>query len=55
MNFINKRHFLQNICQNTNKTQILKITALLISFIFLIWLNLSTFGYFHIPNHSKKK
>ncbi|MBT1576888.1 transporter substrate-binding domain-containing protein, partial ['Elaeagnus angustifolia' witches'-broom phytoplasma] len=33
----------------------LKITALLISFLFLIWLNLSIFGYFHIKNNSKKK
>ncbi|WP_024563558.1 ABC transporter substrate-binding protein/permease [Candidatus Phytoplasma tritici] len=53
--FIDKKHFFKNIFQNTNKTQILKITALLISFLFLIWLNLSTFGYFHIKNHSKKK
>ncbi|WP_341833754.1 ABC-type amino acid transport system, substrate-binding/permease protein [Candidatus Phytoplasma asteris] len=53
--FINKKHFFKNICQNTNKTQILKITILLISFLFLIWLNLSTFGYFHIKKHFKKK
>ncbi|QKX95552.1 transporter substrate-binding domain-containing protein [Candidatus Phytoplasma asteris] len=53
--FINKKHFFKNIFQNTNKTQMLKITALLISFLFLIWLNLSIFGYFHIKNNSKKK
>ncbi|GAK74090.1 hypothetical protein ['Chrysanthemum coronarium' phytoplasma] len=53
--FIDKKHFFKNIFQNTNKTQMLKITALLISFLFLIWLNLSIFGYFHIKNNSKKK
>ncbi|AOF54757.1 ABC-type amino acid ABC transporter, permease protein [Maize bushy stunt phytoplasma] len=53
--FIDKKHFFKNIFQNANKTQMLKITALLISFLFLIWLNLSIFGYFHIKNNSKKK